>query len=169
MNPLFNVSKSEYYNLQGSPSPGYREPCDESDEKMKASSKIVCSKTVLDADAHIWTLKGSNIFHKVTICAYSPGTLRVEGGIRASFIQDNFEHFKTKTIPQLGQFGKKFFAGQINSGAPKPIKEISDTAEALLNVVCKVEGLANGSFKFMLDQFIDKVGESEDVIVKVAK
>ncbi len=164
MNPLVNVDKNEYYNLQGTPSPSYREPCE-----MEPGSKIVCSKTVINVDAHSWTLKGSRVFHKVLVCAYGPGTLRVEGEIRASFIKDNFDYFKTNTIPQFGQFGRSYFAGQINSGVPQPIEEVSDKAEALLNVVCKVEGLANGSFQFMLDQFISKKGECEDITVEVVK
>ena len=164
-NPLINVNKNEYYNLQGTPHPSYREPCE-----MELGSKIVCSKAVLiNGDAHPWTLKGSRVFHKLTLCAYEPGTLRVEGNIRNSFIADNFNHFKTNTIPQFDEFGKSFYANQIHSGVPKPIEEVSEKAEALLNVVCKVEGLANGSFQFMLNQFISKKGECENITVEVVK
>lgn len=162
MNPLTNVVQSEYYGLQGTPSSEYREP-----QEMEPGSMVVCSKTLIKDYAHSWTLKGSRVFDKVHVCEYAQGTLRIEGDIRASFIKDNFEFFKTEVIPLFGEFGSTFFSGQINSGVPKPVKEIRGRAEALLNVVCKVEGLAKGSFQFMLDQFINKKGDSEDVAIAV--
>ena len=102
------------------------------------------------------------------VCECRPDTIRIEADIRASFIENHFEHFKTDIIPQLGQFGKIFFAGQIHSGFPEPVKNCN-RASALLDVICNVEGLAMGSFQFMMDQFMRKEGMCKDIIIEVVK
>ncbi|MCB1118235.1 MAG: hypothetical protein KDK50_06620 [Chlamydiia bacterium] len=170
MSALDNVSREQYFDLQGSPHETYRER-----QEKVLGSKIVCSKTLAISkvrncvDAHIWTLNGSRVVNTVNVCNYEPGTLRVECNIRPSFITDNFEHFKKVVLPQFGQFQDSFCFSQINSGVPKPVKVIQANAEALLNMVCRVEGLKSSSLRFMLEQFINEVVTSEDITIAVTE
>jgi hypothetical protein len=126
--------------------------------------KIVCSKALVHDCAHIWTLKGASVFEKVTVAEYNPGTMRVEG-VFSEDSWSNLANFKANIVPQLGMFKENFAFDLIHSGIPGSVEKVSGTAKALLAVVCRIEKLKEGSLQFMLDQFISKQGQSEDISI----
>lgn len=170
MIPRFDRSLEDNFYLQKTSLSGYREP-----REMKQSKTIVCSKKVSDKDTHSWILKGSSIFSNVLISNVLINLvseqclkiLKIKAEINSSVINDNSDYFITTSLRQYEQFAESFIAYQ-NSGIPKSIEEICEKAEALMDVICKVEGLKKGSFHFMLNQFVRKQDKSDDVIIVVA-
>lgn len=134
---------ANFYSLQGSPSPGYTDI--QPDHFSVNKSHISVRKEPESCkEVHQYKLDGAKIIKGIDVWFYDNNKFRIEAKFFVGVMIKDPELFKKSVSKYFGPYMSTYFSQQINTGPND-----NSVADAFLNSVCKIEGIAEGSLAFM--------------------